>query len=202
MNKALLDAARDGRTADAVAYVRRGASPDAEDPDGKTILRMAGELGNPKLWRSMIALGGSPRIRAADGASPEDVRRIRWAAGRQWGTLVAASEGASPDALSRILACEPGRLLGRDRMGMSLLHFAGAAGRGDNMEALTRAGGDPHEPDDLGRTPWLELSSAIFFKTEWEGPEARDAEEFTESAAGLVSQASAALERERVAMSI
>lgn len=194
LNKALLEAAREGRTADAVAHVKRGADVGAKWRDGRDALRIAADSGNPKLWRALIALGADPRAPGPDGVAPEKIRRERWAAGATWQMLLSACENASPVAVGRLCASEPGRLLGRDGLGRTALHSAAHAGRADNVEALTRAGGDPHEPDDLGRTPWLDLASSIFAKTRAEGGERRDDEE---RHAALVGKAREAAMRER-----
>lgn len=102
---ALLEAARTGDEAGAIATLKEGANPSAATADGTTALHWAALLGNADLAEALLAAGADPQANndyyatpmasAAERADP-DVVRVLLAAG-------ADPESANPDGQTALM---------------------------------------------------------------------------------------------------
>lgn len=69
LDKSLLEAARDGKDADAIAILQGGANPNAFDKNGMTPLMFASQNGKPELVRALLDMGADSKAVNKKGQS-------------------------------------------------------------------------------------------------------------------------------------
>ncbi len=137
--KALIDAAKKGRVAEAQAAIAAGADVNALDPDGLGPLHYAAQQGKRLgLARALLAAGADPGL-VGEG----DVRPVFYARVPEMFELLVTA-GADPNA--------------RLDNGFSLLHSVAATGSLDPVVTYLKLGCDLEARDHEGRTP---LHSAV-----------------------------------------
>lgn len=157
----LLSRARVGDATEVARLIAQGADPNARNALGEGVLACAVRSGSARTWAA-ARRGGAKPFPDMFGRTPNEERVRRWGAGhRRWAEALEAVERGGAEALEEILTRDGELVLGLDDMGRSLAHYAGMAGNVEAMERLVTRGADEAERDRLGRTPWLELATAL-----------------------------------------
>lgn len=161
LNSLLLLAAIRGDSREVARLGCAGADSNATGSNGENGLSIAAYRGDALLWRTFRALGCVPRTDNS-GNHPEVIRRDKYGVGSglRWERFIKACETGDISTVRRMGDVYPDLVLGRDGWGRTALHFAAGSGWEIVLKHLLGLGADPHEPDLLGRTPWLELSTA------------------------------------------
>jgi ankyrin repeat protein len=130
----IVNAAAANNVADVRVFITRGVNADAADPQGRTALSYAAQLGNAEMAQMLIDARASPDLRDKMGGTP-----LHWAA-----------ENGKLEVVKVLLAGSATVDLA-NRQGITPLMLAVSHGNLPVVKALLAAGADPRKADFTGR---------------------------------------------------